>query len=86
MGYTGIYQKNIATSRSLFFRYMGDELGYPNFNLPHQQRDILGDDMEYPILKLPHRVLQIFWDIQLKLGYSGYWKIVKSQILNLDKG
>ena len=46
----------------------------------------MGDDMGYPILKLPLRVLQIFWDIQLKLGYSGYWKINESQILNLDKG
>ena len=42
--------------------------------------------MGYPIFKLPPRVLQIFWDIQLKLGYSGYWKIDKSQILNFDKG
>ena len=46
----------------------------------------MGDDMGYPILKLPHRVLQIFWDIQLTLGYWGYWKIIKSQILNLNKG
>ena len=46
----------------------------------------MGDDMGYPILKLPHRVLQIFWDIQLTLGYSGYWKIIKSQIRNLNKG
>ena len=46
----------------------------------------MGDDMGYPILQLPHRVLQIFWDIQLTLGYSGYWKIIKSQIRNLNKG
>ena len=46
----------------------------------------MGDDMGYPILQLPHRVLQIFWDIQLTLGYSGYWKIIKSEIRNLNKG
>ena len=51
MGYTGISQKNIATSRSRFL------------SATSAQRR-MGDDKGYPILELPHRVLQIFWDIR----------------------
>ena len=36
----GIYQKKrLPHQEAGFFRYMGDELKYPNFNLPHQYID-----------------------------------------------
>ena len=74
MGYTGISQKNIATSRSRLFLVYGRWIGISQFESATSAQRHMGDDMEYPILKLPHRVLHIFWDIEQRLGYSGYWQ------------